>query len=279
MLLINRFLMTIATSRSHFFLSGYLLFLLIFLSGCATKPWKDPLSEERQDSAAELLDNLAIRDQQCKETLEADLALFYRSPIEKKAIEGYFKFSLPNSYKFVITNPLGQMVWAVAGNNKSYQILNPLHHQYTAGNLDSFGIKNKIPSFFMDGPWSDWITARNRFRSEQVEMIREDKKGRGIWFSMPKTPLTGNTEHLLLDPQQSLIVMRLVTNSNGSILARMSYSDFILIDQCYQPAQVEISGLDYGTEIKLNFSRIALEEERQTFKLPVPPGYFRQFLP
>ena len=83
----------------------FFLFAAFVLAGCATSPWTDPLQDTEADKIAHQIDALAARDAACGKTLEGDLLLFYQSPLEKKALEGFLQFSMPSSYKFVVTNP------------------------------------------------------------------------------------------------------------------------------------------------------------------------------
>lgn len=252
---------------------------IILLGGCATKPWTDPLTEDAFDSTAHLLDTIASRDNLCKKTLEADLALFFTSPLKKRALEGYFLFSPPKSFKFVVTNPFGQTTWAIAGNQSSYQILDPLQRRYTAGNLDSFGIRNEIPSFFLEGEWTDWLTGRNQYTSDMITSIKNDKQSRGVWITLKKNRSSEYINHILLNPEGKRILQRILTSETEKKLATITYVDYQEFGECLQPLSVDISGLGYGTEIRLKFGNVALLDELKTYKLPVPNGYSRRFLP
>lgn len=253
--------------------------LLLVINGCAKKPWTDPLKEEASISAKSLIDSATARDKLCQKTVESDLALFYSNPIGKKAVEGYFLFSPPDSYKFIVTNPFGQTSWAVAGNQKKYQILNPVKYQYTAGSLDSFGIRNNIPPFFFQGEWYAWLTAHSKYTSEETTTVRADNSNRGIWFSMQPDVINGNIAHVLLDPENLLVLENVVTTESEKELVTFIYSEFEKIGDCYQPQSITITGLDYGTEIRLRLKNIALLDEVKKYKLPVPPHYFKQYLP
>lgn len=252
---------------------------IVFLGGCATKPWTVPLAEEDYAATAGLLDEMALRDSDCEKTVEADLRIFYTSPLGKKGLEGYFLFSPPGSYKFVITNPFGQTMWAIAGHQRVYHIIEPLRRQYTGGSLSSFGVRNDLPSFFLKGEWAAWITARNRYTSDMITAIRNDRKNRGVWITLPKDRTRGYIDHILLNQEQALITERILTSDTESKLATISYSEYEKIGECYQPHSIEVSGLGYGTEIRLQLDNVALQEEIKNYTLPIPQGYFRRYLP
>lgn len=258
---------------------GLLATLLFVITGCSFKPWADSLAEDQHSDALDRFGDLSSRDTTCPPTLEADLSLFYQSPIETKAVQGYFLFSLPESYKFVVTNPFGQTLWAVAGNHKSYQVLNTQTSKYIWGNLDSYALKNDIPLFLINSDWGNWVTGRTQAKQEQVQQMRADSDERGIWYSLEADPLTGNQQHILIASTNLQLLSRLITDKSGSTLVEINYSDFSSSLQCVQPQTVQISGLDFGTEIRLELDRIALLDDPETFKLPVPESYFRQYLP
>ena len=132
----------------------------LILGGCAVRPWTDPLQETEAEKIVRQVDALTARDGACGKTLEGDLLLFYQSPLEKKALEGFFQFSMPASYKFLMTNPFGQPVLVIAGDKDSFQSINTLSKVYMAGKLQSFWLRNNIPSSFLSSDWGTLLTGR-----------------------------------------------------------------------------------------------------------------------
>ncbi len=50
-------------------------------------------------------------------------------------------------------------------------------------------------------------------------------------------------------------------------------------DACSQPLDINIAGLDYGTEIHITLENVLITEEKATYQLRPPPGYDRQYMP
>lgn len=253
---------------------------LFYLTGCATKPWRDPLGTDQVDETALLVDALAARDEACGDTLEADIALFYKTPFDSKAVNGFLQFSLPSSYKFVMTNPLGQPLLAIAGDQQSYQVIDTLNRRYVAGTIRSFGIRNDISSAFLDGDWANWLMGRNSLQGRQVTTVRRDRHDRGVWVSLePQTTAGTGTEHLLMDPDRQLYLARIIEDRQQRVLVKIAYEGWAASGKCMQPLDIYFKGLDYGSEIHIKLSDIDVTSDRKTYRLPLPPGYMRHFLP
>lgn len=255
------------------------MLICINLNGCGGRPWQDPLAEDASTSIKNQLDVLAALDKQCQKTVEADLTVFYSSVFSKKALKGYFLFSPPESYKFVVTNPLGQTAWAIAGNRNSYQVLEPLRNRYTAGNLDSFGVRNNIPRYFLQGDWSGWLTGRFHYKSDKITDIRSDSQNRGVWITMDRDILSGYTSHLLFDLENHLILERIITGRAGEEIANIRYGETLTTGDCTQAKTIILSGLDLGIKIRMELENIMLLDEISSYTLPVPPGYSQKYLP
>jgi hypothetical protein len=260
----------------------YLLFLAalaLLLGGCPARPWQDPLAEDAYDSAASLLTRMTEDQKLCGSTIEADLNIFSSSPLGKDAARGYFQFSKPSSFKFVVTNPLGQPLLAVAGNQRSYQIINTIESQYIAGGIDAFGARNNIPAVLLHGNWWNWLTAQNSYSSNQIRAIRSDREGRGVWITINIDARGQAVEHLLISEQEGHIQMRIVSDEAGKDKATISYKDYLAVKECQFPGRIEISDFGYGTTIILDLERIELKSAPQQYSLPVPANYFRKLLP
>lgn len=253
---------------------------LFCLAGCATKPWRDPLGTDQAEATELLFDTLAARDQTCGDSLEADIALFYKTPFDSKAVNGFLQFSLPSSYKFVMTNPLGQPLLAIAGDQLSYQVIDTINRRYLAGTVRSFGIRNDISSAFLAGDWANWLMGRNSLQGRQVTSVRHDRYNRGVWVSLePQTTAGTGTEHLLMDPDRELYLTRIIEDSQQRVIVEIAYEGWAASGKCMQPLDIYFKGLDYGSEIHIKLSDIVVTSDRQTYRLPIPPGYMRHFLP
>lgn len=255
-------------------------FSLLYLTGCATKPWTGSLETDQADETALLIDALTARDEACGTSLEGDLVLFYKTPFDKKGVNGFLQVSLPFSYKFVMTNPFGQPLLAIAGDKQSYQVINTLDRKYLAGSIRSFGVKNDIGEPFLQGNWGDWLMGRNTIGGRQITEIRHDRANRGIWVSFAPQGKSGSgAEHLLIAPDRRLYLARIIEDMEQRVIAEITYEGWTAAGECSQPLDIYIKGLDYGAEIHLNLSNIAVTYEQEVYRLPIPPGYIRQFTP
>ncbi len=279
--LLNKKSMPWKTNRTLFcYLKHVLLLLLVsfFLAGCAKKPWQEPLGDAEADSVRQLVDTLVAQDAVCGKTLEGDLLLFYRNPFEKKALSGFLQFSLPSSYKFVMTNPFGQPILVIAGDQIAFQAVNTLEKKYLSGSLRSFGLRNDIPGNLLEGDWGSWLTGRSNLSSQAITDIRDDRDSRGIWLTF-KSKEQGGVCHLLFDRDKKVFLVRLLENGNGREIAKITYDNWVTLGKCKQPLDIKITGLDYGTDIHIKLSNVLITDEKETFRLRPPAGYVQQYMP
>lgn len=257
-----------------------LLFVPAVLAGCAGRPWTEPLQGDRYDETSRLMETFAAQDAACGRTLDGDLSLVFTNALEKKALAGYLEFSLPTSYKFVVTNPFGQPVFAAAGDHNSFQAINVPERKFMAGSMSSFGLRHKLPAEIISKSWGEWIMDRHTRLSQSITAIREDRQARGIWISYrhDKGEPAGQS-HLLVDPESGRILARILENGDGVTIAEVTYDGWMDQKPCRQPQEVNITGLEYGAEIRLKLTDVRLTAEERRFQLPVPPGYMQQIMP
>jgi hypothetical protein len=254
------------------------LLVPFLLGGCASKPWTEPLLETQADTAIQLIDAVIARDAACGGTLEGDIVLFYQNPLEKKAFSGFLQFSMPSSFKFVVENPFGQPILLIAGNQESFQAIDTLSQKFLSGSIRSFGLRNNIPTYFLKSNWASWLTGRILFSSQTITDIRDDRDAKGIWFTFQSEELTG-VHHLLLDPDQKVILAHIMENQHGKTVAEVRYDDWLTQGTCRQPQEINITGLDYGTNIHIKLSNVLISDEIKTYQLQPPAGYIRQYTP
>ncbi len=267
-------------NSSAFLHTGLILLAALIFSGCAGKPWTTPLDGDRFNETLQLIDSLNLDNQACGQSLDGDLALFYVDPLDKKALSGYLQFSIPGSYKFAVANPFGQTIMAIAGDQKSYQAVIVPEHKYLSGSLRSFGLRHDVPAEILKGPWGEWLTARTLRPGNTISAIHEDKNGRGLWISFRHgTAEPAGMSHLLLEPVSKLPLSRILENGAGRIVAEVTYGDWIQQGECRQPQEINITGLDYGVDIRLKLSNVKLTSQAKNYSLPVPSGYTQQLLP
>jgi hypothetical protein len=277
---LNKKLMLWKTSKSSIICLKQALFILLasyFLSGCGAKPWTDSLKGTEADSATQIIDSLVAQDSACGGTLEGDVALFYQNPLGKKALNGFLRFSKPSAYKFVMTNPLGQPILIIAGDQETFQAINTLEKKYLAGSLSSFGLRNDIPSYLLKSNWSSLITGRNQLSSQAITDIRNDRDSRGVWLTFQSKEQKG-VYHLLLDLKQEIFRTLILENGYGKTVAEITYDNWVTLGECRQPLAINIGGLDYGTNIEITLSNVLLSSEVTAYRLKPPRNYLRQYL-
>ncbi len=268
------------TNKPSALIRQALLFLLtaFVLAGCATSQWTDPLQDTEADKIARQVDALAARDAACGKTLEGDLVLFYHSPLEKKALDGFFQFSMPSSYKFVMSNPFGQPVLIIAGDQNSFQAINTLTKKYLTQNISSFGLRNNIPSPFLKSDWGSLLTGRIQLSSRSLTAVRNDRNARGVWLTFQNKEQAG-VSHLLFDREKEIFLASILEDGNGKKIAEITYGNWMPADTCQQPLDIMITGLDYGTEIHITLENVLITAEKKTYRLRPPPGYDRRYMP
>jgi len=255
--------------------------LVFFISGCAQKPWGDPFQEDAFTNAKAEVAGYIARTPSCGKTITADLAVFYEDPIGKQALKGFLELSRPKAFKFVVTNPFGQPIFAVGGNNKTFEALIVRESQFISGTLNSFALRHKLPLEFIKGDWGSWLTGRCQESLDEITEIREDQDGRGLWVLFPanRSPFIGNV--LLFERESGNVLERLIQNKDGKTIAKITYAEWSAPGDaaCGQPAHITVSDLGYGTTINLKLSHIEISSAEVNYDLKPPKGYSQQYLP
>ncbi len=260
----------------------WLILAALLLAGCSgpSRQWGNALAPDLQHAALADFTRIAERDKRCPTTMIADAALTYTSPVASRSVSGFLQFSLPEDYKFVITNPLGQIFWAVAGDRRQYQIVDTTKRLYATGKLQTLVLNNELPLFLVQNSWGEWLMARNHFSSSRVIAVRSDNEHRGVWFTVEKSLVEGRYEHLLIDLGRQILLQRVLADRSGDTLATVSYNKIgkkIDKGQCVQPEHITITGLDYGSTIELRLSAIEFQPGKKSYHLPRPPRYRQSF--
>lgn len=257
----------------------FLLFGLLSISGCAQKPWDVSLGEKEYEAGFKLAREISVQNTQCIKGFRTDLTLEYVNPLGKKTFSGFLQYSPITNYQFVVSNPLGQPVVIIAGNQKKYQVINTLEKKYMAGGMTSFALRHKLPIHFLKGRWDDWITGKNTIPTEYISDISSDKESRGIWITFEDSKGAKNISHLLIDPEKKIILERVLETRQKKPLATIQYDNYLKDQSCTQPQHIYISGLEYGTTIDLQLSETELTSEINAYRLKAPKGYLRQLRP
>lgn len=266
-------------SSIHIAILATLLVALVS-GGCARKPWGDPFQEDAFEAAKAEISGFIEGAQTCGDTVATDLSIFYDDPLGRKAMKGYLEFSLPKSFKFIVTNPFGQPLLAVSANTKTFEVIITRDSQFIAGSLESYALRHDLPVEFVQGDWGAWFTGRSLNSASDIQEIREDLEGRGLWVKFRSNSPVEGPGSVLFDRESGAPLIRFIENKQGKKIATITYRSWTKIDDsCSQPAEIEVSDLGYGTTIKLELSEIEIRPERNVYDLTPPTGFFQQYLP
>ncbi|SHO51058.1 hypothetical protein [Desulfopila aestuarii] len=266
------------------------LALISLSAGCARKPWGEPIAGSRYSATIEMLEEMRKDEALRSSCIDADVNIFLTSTVKNRAVSGYVQLMQPSSVKFVTSNPLGQPLVAFVSDGHTVQFVNTIDGYFTDGTLPSFAKAFDIPKVAYTSDWGTWLTARLP-RANTVTEIREDEENRGIWIGVADQDVKNEAEtsglareHVLIDPKNRIVLERAFTNTNGSIDARVSYTNLLPETQDatpLQPGKITISGLDYSGKLVLELSALQAIEgcRKSNFQLKRPPGYYYQPLP
>ena len=259
-------------------------------AGCARKPWGQTITGDRFSATLDILEEMRQAEALRSTCIDADVNIFLTSTVKNRAISGYVRLMQPSSVKFITSNPLGQPLVAFVSDGHTVQFVNTIKSYYTDGSLPSFAKAFDIPEVAYTSNWGTWLTARLPL-ARTVSEIREDEEKRGIWVGVTdqaKDHEHGTSqpvrEHVLIDPVKKIVLERAFTRANGTIDARVSYTNLLPetpAAEPLQPGKITISGLDYDGRLTLEFSTLQSLDNCRTdnFRLTKPPGYYYQPLP
>ena len=264
--------------------STTILLVLFYLacSGCARKPWTDPLDEKQAENTIQFLKSLNSRAETCQEGIDGDISLFYRNIFEKKSVNGYFQILSPSFIKLIVSNPLGQPILVVTSDQHTFQLITTLERRYITGRVSSYGLLHNIPPALLRGDWVDWIRGTVRVDPSTITDIRRDRENRGTWVTVQTTAdnILQKT-HMLIDSGEGDLLSRRIENAAGKILAEITYEDWMPVGYCRQPYTINITGLEYNSTLAVKLSHVLIAENlnRSGFRLTAPANYVRQILP
>ncbi len=259
-----------------------ILFCLI-LSSCAQKPWDELLTEEETKSVESILRTMQQQEQNCFQSFETDMKMFWKTPAGDSAVEGYLALHSPSSIKFIVTNPLGQPLFAFAGNGKSFQILKTAEKKHIRGNVRSLAIRNNVPLLLAQGDWFAYLSGRVPLRKLTVE---ESAKGidDSIWLKIvtAKGPYTTGSIHLQIDPLKKELLSYLFLDDNGDVLAEITYGEGKAGKApCAIHTEIRVAGLPWGAAVRIKLENISAYNQfnKTDFSLPVPKSFNTQLWP
>lgn len=260
------------------------ILLCLLFSGCAQKRWDDALSEDENIELQSILLAMQHQEQQCFRSFDADMKMFWTSPVGDNAVEGYLVLNAPSSVKYVVSNPLGQAVFAFSGNGKNFQMLKPMERLHIRGNVRSLAIRNRIPLILAQGDWFAYLSGRLPIRKLTVEESAKDTSGNSIWLKLvtPKGPYTTGSIYLQIDPDKKEVLSYLFLEDNGDVIAEIRYGEVKEGNvPCGVHRNIQITGLPWGAAIRIELENISgfNQFNRTDFSLPVPAIFNTQLWP
>lgn len=280
-----------------------ILFISLTLFGCAGKPWTDPVGEKDRESFETLFYEMHKRDSQCACCLETEITLSWNTPMEKKAMAGHLQIMAPSAIKFIMSNPLGQPLYALVSNGNTFQAVNTVTRKYQRGSFDSLMLRYEAPRPLLSSNWVSFLTGRLQMSNPQITEIRNDREKRGVWVTIHYRD--GGREkmnHLLIDPVGKKLVKRVLVekqvkkggyemggeeavsskrNVIEKTVAVINYNNWLSKSNCPVPTNIQITESSFDSELNILLSKITTDAELTSddFKIKPPPGYFQQFLP
>ncbi len=247
----------------------------ILLSGCARRPWTEPLEGERREAVETAFRTALSAWDRCLPGSDSELAVSWKAPTQTYAFTAYCQLLEPSYLKLTVTSPLGLPLMIIATDAQTYQFLDASKKRSITGNLGSWAAHHNIPPALMNGPWISWLTGRAALTPSQIADIRLDERNRGAWLK-----ITGNKreqlpeEFILFNSETDRITKRMLMDDVGRVRSVISYGRWQQLGDCPRPTEITITGLPYNASAELLFSDI--EQTRLApadFILAVPPSF------
>ena len=272
-----------AYSNCRNFTACCLLFFLL-LSGCTQKRWEDPFTEEENSAIQTLLRDMQQQEKQCFKSYDTDITLHWQNPAGDSTVAGYLRLLSPSLIKYVINNPLGQPVFALAADGRSFQMLKPTERLHIRGSVRSLAIRNKIPLILAQGDWFAYIAGRLPVRQLIVEESARDINDDSIWLKLKtaKGKYTTGSIYLQIEPDSRQLLSYLFMDDDEEVLAEIRYGSKMKGKApCAVPTKIQISKLPWGTTVGIELENISGFDQFSSagFALPVPKGFNTQLWP
>jgi hypothetical protein len=269
-------------NRTKMSLSMFMLFFFLF-SGCAQKQWRDPLAENEEKAARQVVDNMLQIQNGCSKSIDAEINVTWNSRVSDGGINGYLHSLQPSDIKIIAINPLGQLQYAFATNGRRFQTINVAGRVYKHGRVATFEKKHSIPKSILHDEWALWLTGRIPEGPEDLQRLRQDEQQRGFWFSLDSEEKSRhfNEVFLLIEPSRQRLLERVAMDKDGNEVARVLYTSWTEIDNCPVPTAIEIQSHSYGTTIQLELNKIKTDKrfKENDMSLNPPRGFLQQYYP
>ncbi len=271
-------------SKVNAILAFNYLLICILCTSCAQKRWTETLSEDENRTMEQLVAAMQEKEQLCPQSLDADMRLFWKGPVASRAVEGYLQLLAPSSMKFIVSNPLGQPVFAFSGNGKMFQILQPTKQTHIRGGVRSLAIRYQMPLVITQGDWFAYMTSRLPVHKVTIIETTQDRNSNTVWLRFTDTSKQkrDSQSYLHLDQQKEEVLGYLFLDKAGETLAEISYPGK-KEGSTYCPVQTEVkvSELPWDAEIRIKLEDISNTNQlnESDFPLPVPSGFTTQIWP
>lgn len=253
---------------------------LILPSGCAQKPWGDNLLENQEKQIRSMVSESHASAEACSESINAEIKAYWDTHLSDGAIKGYLQLFLPDSFKLVTLNPLGQPLFAFSSDGVSFQSINAAKGVFKFGKVASFVENHSLPKNVLSGNWAHWLSGYIHFSEDQITELKHDQTERGIWLTLEKNIEDDLKlkEIILFDTINRKVRERIVKNSNGHEVARIIYKEYSGNKICSLPSFIEIEGISFSAQISIAMSDFLYDQnyQKETFFLKLPPGYIQQ---
>jgi hypothetical protein len=250
--------------------------LISALVGCAGKPWTTPVTDLEMIAVTRTFGEMRERDASCFCCVDAKASLFWDGPGEDRSVSGFLQLMLPSSVKFVVTNPLGQPLYAMVTDGVEFQSINTTLKQAVTGELSALMLQYDIPQSLLSADWGYWLTGRLHEQGATMKAISRDESGRGVWITM-RYPGEGALaeSHLLIEPDGKRLLSRVLVDQEGETMATIAYEHGGGQDDCMVADKITITDLPYGSKLNIDLTGILTDRvfTPANFRLKVPVNY------
>jgi hypothetical protein len=250
--------------------------LIPALAGCAGKPWTTPVTDLETITVTQTFEEMQERDASCYCCVDAKASLFWDGPGEDRTVSGFLQLMPPSSVKFVVTNPLGQPLYAMVTDGVEFQSVNTTLKQSVTGEISTLMMQYDIPQSLLSANWGYWLMGRLHEQGATIDAIRQDESGRGVWITM-RYPGEGALaeSHLLIEPAGKRLLTRVLVDQEGKTIAAIAYEHGAAQDDCIPAGKITITDLPYGSKLNIELTGILTDRvfTPANFRLKVPANY------
>ncbi|KAF0188587.1 MAG: hypothetical protein FD168_1700 [Desulfobulbaceae bacterium] len=250
--------------------------LMLLLAGCAGRPWTAPVTDQEGLHIRKIFEEMQQRDAACFSCMDAKVSLFWDGPGEDRSVSGFLQLMLPSSVKFVVTNPLGQPLYAMVSNGSNFQSINTALRQHTSGEISALMQQYSIPAPLLSDHWGYWLMGRLHEQGASIDAIHQDESGRGVWITMRyPNEKTLAQSHLLVQLETKKLLSRILVDQQGGTIATLSYDHGTAPGDCLPVSTLTMTGLPYGSKLSVEFTEVLMDKVFSVswFRLKVPPDY------